>query len=407
MNNICGKDRCCACGACVNICPKSAIRMEENEYGVKYPIINQELCINCNMCKKVCPQINYIDRNNVLTCYAANRKNQAKRLDSASGGIASFLYEEFLKNKKNGIIFGVKFDDKNHAIFKKTSKIEDIEKFKGSKYVQAEVGTLYTDIIEALKADMEVLVVGTPCQIDAINSILRLKKISTEKLLTVDLICHGVSPSKYLDENINYIKNKHKMTDVKKITFRSNRKYRNFHLCIDAINKNGKKKGYNRFSSEDPYFYAFLKGISLRENCYNCQYSNTRRVSDITIGDFIGLGKHTEFPKFDGNPENVSIILCNSLKGEKFIKEVKNGITLTKRSIEEALVEGTSLKMPFPKHKLREQFLENYKKYGFVETMYKIAGQDLNAIEKKEKLLRPAKIWIANIMDRKKEKHEQ
>lgn len=27
------KKNCCACGACMNVCPKDAIRMEEDEYG--------------------------------------------------------------------------------------------------------------------------------------------------------------------------------------------------------------------------------------------------------------------------------------------------------------------------------------------------------------------------------------
>lgn len=402
MNNICEKNKCCGCQACANICPKSAINMKEDEYGVKYPVVNNELCINCNMCKNVCPQINNVKTNNILNCYVADRKNQYKRLDSSSGGIASVFYESFLKTKKNGVIFGVEFDNNQQAIFKQTSAIEDIKKFKGSKYVQAEIGDLYIKVIENLKLNKDVLIVGTPCQIAALNKILSLKKISTEKLLTIDLICHGVSPSKYLKENICYIKNKYNIKDIKKITFRSNRKYRNFHMYIESTNK----KIYNRFSSEDPYFYAFLKGISLRENCYNCKYSNINRVADITIGDFIGIGKHNEFPKYEGNGYNASIILSNSIKGEKFIDEFKGEINLTKRSIEEALIEGISLREPFPKHKLRKKFLENYKKYGFVDTMYIIAGKELNSITRKEKILRPLKMKIANFIDRKKEKYE-
>ena len=27
------KKNCCACGACMNICPKNAIKMQEDEYG--------------------------------------------------------------------------------------------------------------------------------------------------------------------------------------------------------------------------------------------------------------------------------------------------------------------------------------------------------------------------------------
>ena len=50
--------------------------------------------------------------------------------------------------------------------------------------------------------------------------------------------------------------------------------------------------------------------------------------------------------------------------------------------------------------------MENYKKYGFVDTMYIIAGKELNSITRKEKILRPLKMKIANFIDRKKEKYE-
>ena len=30
--NLCSKDNCSACGACVSICPKNAIKYEKDEY---------------------------------------------------------------------------------------------------------------------------------------------------------------------------------------------------------------------------------------------------------------------------------------------------------------------------------------------------------------------------------------
>lgn len=36
------KKNCCACGACMNICPKSAIKMQEDEYGFLYPQIDEK-----------------------------------------------------------------------------------------------------------------------------------------------------------------------------------------------------------------------------------------------------------------------------------------------------------------------------------------------------------------------------
>ena len=49
------KEDCCGCSACYAICPKSAIKMVEDEEGFEYPQINEEICVGCGMCMKVCP----------------------------------------------------------------------------------------------------------------------------------------------------------------------------------------------------------------------------------------------------------------------------------------------------------------------------------------------------------------
>ena len=48
------KDSCCGCGACYNICPVDAIRMEPDSEGFLYPVIDPEKCIRCYRCKNVC-----------------------------------------------------------------------------------------------------------------------------------------------------------------------------------------------------------------------------------------------------------------------------------------------------------------------------------------------------------------
>ena len=46
------KEKCCGCGLCKYICPKSAIKMKEDEVGFLYPVIDSTRCINCKACKK-------------------------------------------------------------------------------------------------------------------------------------------------------------------------------------------------------------------------------------------------------------------------------------------------------------------------------------------------------------------
>lgn len=49
------KSDCCGCAACAMICPKNAISMVADNEGFEYPVINEELCINCKICTGVCP----------------------------------------------------------------------------------------------------------------------------------------------------------------------------------------------------------------------------------------------------------------------------------------------------------------------------------------------------------------
>ena len=54
------KSDCCGCMVCYNICPASAITMQEDNEGFLYPQIDSNKCLSCFKCEKVCP-IKYKD----------------------------------------------------------------------------------------------------------------------------------------------------------------------------------------------------------------------------------------------------------------------------------------------------------------------------------------------------------
>lgn len=47
-------ESCCGCAACCAICPVEAIRMEPDEEGFEYPVIDASRCICCSQCLSVC-----------------------------------------------------------------------------------------------------------------------------------------------------------------------------------------------------------------------------------------------------------------------------------------------------------------------------------------------------------------
>lgn len=396
MIETCSYNDCCGCMACIDICPKHAIKYSINEYGVSVPVIKQEICVDCGLCKKVCPQIQHNMHDKPEVCLAAYVKDSEKRANSASGGIGRAIYEYFLTSN-DAVVFGVELADGVSPVYSHTCIINEIAKYQGSKYVQPNSCGLYTNIATVLLAGKRALLISSPCVITAAYNYLQMKNISTDLFYTVDLICHGVSPETYLNEEIEYLSNKYRWQSINNITFRSNKKFKNFHFVVTAITQKGKEVEYNRYSNEDPYFSSFLDGTTLREGCYYCKFARPERVSDLTIGDFIGLGESDKYPKVPFPAFNNSLIIENTSKGHEIIEGILPFINCISRSFEEALIKGTSLHEPFKKSETRELFLSRYIVDGFMKSILASNGHNIRTKSRKSRITRPIKQIILKL----------
>lgn len=138
MIDIIDKSKCCGCHACLNVCPKKAITMQEDEKSFLSPVINKEKCIDCNLCKKVCPVLNNKpEEQKQLEVYACYNKNLDERLKSSSGGIFILLAKEIIKRK--GIVFGATFDENFTIKHTYVESEEELQQFMGSKYTQSTI----------------------------------------------------------------------------------------------------------------------------------------------------------------------------------------------------------------------------------------------------------------------------
>lgn len=350
-SEICKKEKCTGCYACVNACKHHCISMQEDEFGALHPVIDEVNCIHCNLCIKSCPNNVDIAFNRPMTCYAAWNDNNNQRKICASGGIGSIMAEYVLRHK--GVLFGSRYNKQMIPIMTYTEDVEELEYFKGSRYVQSLVGKeTFQKVKSFLKENRLVLFIGTPCQIAGLKTFLHKDYAN---LVTVDLICHGVCPTKYLTEEVTFLSNKYNLKDVSDIRFRGN----------DGNNFRERLPGGN--ISDQYYILGFLWGVSLRENCYTCNYARPERVADITIGDFIGLGTFSPFPY---KRDNVSSVFVNTVSGQKFYNSVstwKESLRNVKREYEERLVYKPSLLEAFQRHPKYFPFVENYKRYGFAK----------------------------------------
>ena len=345
------KKNCCGCASCVQKCPKHCISLIEDEEGFLYPKMDLGSCINCGLCENVCPVLNQDGKQEPLAVYAANNKDLEIRKNSSSGGIFTLLAEEILK--QGGVVFGAKFNEKWEVIHDFVESIDKLGEFRGSKYVQSKIGNTYSQASHFLEEGRWVLFSGTPCQIAGLRKYLRKEY---EKLLTVDVICHGApSPGvfrTFLRDEINKadrydrvkkavwapcipLVKKNDEIDykrIKAIVFRDKRKgwkMYDFFLAIykaSAVGEKSVKFSYTRVDKH-PYMDGFLKDLYLRPSCYSCPAKGLSSGSDITLGDYWGI--ETLMPKMDDD-KGTSVVITNTSKGETLITELKDRMLLCK-----------------------------------------------------------------------------
>ena len=170
MITIKEKAKCSGCYSCINICPKKCIEMREDEEGFEYPVVNKNVCINCNLCEKHCPIENKERNIEEPIAYAAINKNEEIRRESSSGGMFTLLAEAILD--KGGVVYGAAFNDEYIVEHIKVTQKEDLKLLRGSKYVQSKIGTIYEDVRDSLQNGKWVYFTGTPCQVDGLLTYL-------------------------------------------------------------------------------------------------------------------------------------------------------------------------------------------------------------------------------------------
>ncbi len=358
--NIIEKNKCTGCMACKNICHKNAILIVEDENGFQYPKIKKEKCINCGMCVKICPVINKLKTNQSnIDVYSCKNKNENERMKSSSGGIFSLIAKYILK--QNGVVFGAKFNENFEVIHDYIDNEENLDDFRGSKYLQSQINDCFRKVKKFLQQDRKVLFTGTPCQVEGLLAYLGGEH---KKLYTQDIICHGVPSQKVWKKYLEY-KRRQKGEDIIKINFR--RKdilgWNNY-----QINYVFNKQEENIHHNDDPYMKIFLRNLCLRDSCYNCSFKKIVRNSDITLGDFWGI-EHIR-PEIN-DERGISALIINTEKGKEIFENIKNKIEFTKERIEDIIKFNSCLSVSTNYNNKREEFFKDLEETTFEELIEK------------------------------------
>lgn len=341
------KKRCTGCGACLNICPVNAITMQTDQEGFSYPKVQAEKCIHCGLCERNCPVMHpTYDNREQPACYAMMAQDEERRT-SSSGGFVPVVARWILE--KGGIVYGAAWDKDWSVRHIEIESESDLYQIKGSKYLQGDAGKTYQQVKERLLQGRWVLFTGLPCQIAGLYSVLG--ESTTERLITIDILCHG-APSykvfrKYLEENYDLEK-------LERFDFRDKSIF-GWSTEINCYFTDGREKHTDH--RNDSFYKAFLHCMILRPSCEQCTFSRLPRQGDFTAGGFWGVERVE--PQWD-DKMGTSAILVNSEKARNVLELLMPQMKLWEPvSMESITYINKTVEQPFRSHAGRKHFFHS------------------------------------------------
>lgn len=351
---VVNKDKCTACGACMNACPKNCIKMTEGIDGFVHPDIDETNCVNCHICETVCPIGTTHDLNYIIEAYGTIIRDEKQLKKSTSGGAFSAIANYVLG--QHGVVYGCAYDAEFKPVHIRIDSPDKLHYLNGSKYIQSDTRNTFALAKQDLQSGLVVLYSGTPCQVAGLKSFLGKEY---HNLITVDIICHGVPSYAYFKKYLKWLE-KTKDAKINRFQFRTKEKggwnlsgsYSGVYLDTGKAFK----KRLNYFDSY--YYYYFLHSDIYRDCCYQCEYANLKRQGDFTLGDLWGA----EGMKLGFNTDNgCSLLLINSSKSKMLLSKLR--LDLKRISIEDAMMHNEQLVRPSKKSNIRNELLKQFEEW--------------------------------------------
>lgn len=353
---------CFGCTACMANCPVSAIEMVSDDEGFSVPKVDEKKCISCGKCIKVCPAIYRWEKEKEdIKVFAVKNKDYEILKNSTSGGMFRAIADKVLM--MNGYVCGCIIDDDMKIKHVVTNDLSVVERMMGSKYVQSDMGECLQTIRKYLLYEKNVLFAGTSCQVHGLLKYLDNSSVSTDKLICLDLICHGVPSPTLFSEYVKFYE-KEMQVQIENYLFRS-KKY-GWGVNLEDKNYISTVWGSDNYKDDTSYCGQLWKNVffsdwGIRNCCYECPYTCVMKPADISIGDFWGIEKHSKTTDWSSG---CSLVIPQTIIGKQFLKSLDIYMEELE-NVEEVLSIQRRLFKPINKPKDRDAFWKEYRETGF------------------------------------------
>jgi coenzyme F420-reducing hydrogenase beta subunit len=311
--------------------------------------VDKNVCIDCGLCETVCPlKQPKLEDTSVPESYIVQNKNKDILRNSTSGGFYSALSEYVISNR--GVVFGAAFDENMILRHCYSETLDGCSQFRGSKYVQSLIGDSYQKAKRFLDDGRMVAFSGTPCQIAGLANFLGKRKY--EKLILVDLVCHGTPSPRVLR---TYLAHHAETAAGNPTCWLSRDKFYGYDMSCTTI-KFYNEAAYHGLKGTDLMLTAYFQGLISRPSCYNCHFKTLHRLSDITLFDCWDAPSTSNKFSRDG----ATNVLIHTQKGEEVFDIVKESFAYAESDLKTIIArDGIMIYSNPPKSPKREYFFED------------------------------------------------
>jgi coenzyme F420 hydrogenase subunit beta len=304
VSDLLANQFCIGCGICAGICPTGHLAMNVSEYGFPKPHASQSICSNCSICLLACPFLDHeIDeeglaaelycyekgiRHNLhigffLSGYVGHVADEAARLRSASGGLATWFLSQLLKEKRVDAVAHVvpRYGDSEVRFqFSLCHTPEEVAEGAGSKYYPVDAA----DIIHQILAGHErVALIGLPCLIKGLRLATRaMPNLSKQFPILLGLTC-GRMKSRLFTEYLIRAANRNP-TQCSAVRFRGKSPGITFSVLFQVFQDSTRDYETLWNFKRTPYGQIFCTDLFEMDACHACD-DLYAEVADATFMD--------------------------------------------------------------------------------------------------------------------------